>query len=427
MQTDQLYQWFVRYPKIVTDSRQNAEGGIFFALQGEHFDGNQFAAKALENGAMYAVVDDPGAVKDERYLPVENVLTSLQHLAQKHRQQFNIPVIAVTGTNGKTTTKELLKSVLSARFKTLATTGNLNNHIGVPLTLLQMCPQTQIAVIEMGANHRHEIKNLCHIALPTHGLITNIGKAHLEGFGGEEGVKLAKKELYDYLDEYGGTVFYRESNPLLTKILSGMQVRKISYESVCKGTVLSADPYLRMLLTMDGEKFEVQTQIAGSYNDENVMAAACAGRFFSVPPLQIVASIAGYCPQNNRSQILHTPRNKLFLDDYNANPSSMNASLCHFFGQPVADKMVIVGDMLELGKTSPEEHRAVVDLLLSHPEVESIVVGETFSQVARHTGIASFKNTPALLQWLKENPPQGKFILIKASRGMKLEQLQEWL
>ncbi|MDR0714265.1 MAG: UDP-N-acetylmuramoyl-tripeptide--D-alanyl-D-alanine ligase [Bacteroidales bacterium] len=424
---DALYQRFVRYPKIVTDSRQNAEGGIFFALKGDRFDGNRFAEKALENGAIYAVVDDPGAVKDERYIPVENVLAALQELAQKHRQQFDIPVIAVTGTNGKTTTKELLKNVLSVRFETLATTGNLNNHIGVPLTLLQIRPQTQIAVIEMGASRRNEIKTLCRIAQPTHGLITNIGKAHLEGFGGVEGVKLAKKELYDYLEEHGGVVFYRESNPLLANILAGMQIRKIAYESVCRGTVLSADPCLRMLLTVEGENFDMQTQLAGSYNDENVLATVCAGRFFNIPSRQIISSVAAYNPQNNRSQVLHTARNRLFLDDYNANPSSMNASLRYFFEQPAAGKMVIVGDMFELGESSLAEHRAVADLLLSHPEVESIVVGETFSKAVQHTDIASFENTAALLQWLKENPPQGKTILIKASRGMKLEQLQEQL
>ncbi|MDR0814585.1 MAG: UDP-N-acetylmuramoyl-tripeptide--D-alanyl-D-alanine ligase [Bacteroidales bacterium] len=411
---------------MTTDSRVKTNGDMFFALKGEQFDGNLFAAKALENGAGYAVVDNPKVAADDRYILVDNVLTALQDLARYHRQQFTIPVIAVTGTNGKTTTKELIKSVLSTQNQVLATAGNFNNHIGVPLTLLNISVHTQIAIIEMGANHRNEIKTLCNIALPTHGLITNIGKAHLEGFGGEEGVKLAKKELYDHLEQHNGVIFYNDANPILKGILSEMSVKKVAYQRHCKGQVLSAAPYLRMMLNINGVDADLQTQMAGAYNFENVLAAACVGNFFEISRERIVSALAAYCPQNNRSQLVQTLRNRLVLDYYNANPSSMKASLENFFGQ-FADKMVILGDMFELGDAALREHQEIIRLLASHPEITSVVVGKNFAQAAKMSGILAFENVETLKNWLTANPPHAKSILVKASRGMKLEQLQELL
>ncbi|MDR2847681.1 MAG: UDP-N-acetylmuramoyl-tripeptide--D-alanyl-D-alanine ligase [Bacteroidales bacterium] len=426
MQIDRLYQLFLRHPKVTTDSRMKTDGDMFFALKGEQFDGNLFAAKALENGAGYAVVDNPEVQADDRYILVDDVLTALQNLARYHRQQFTIPVIAVTGTNGKTTTKELIKKVLSTQNQVIATENNLNNHIGVPRTLLNINRQTQIAIIEMGANHRNEINTLCNIALPTHGLITNIGKAHLEGFGGEEGVKLAKKELYDYLEQHNGIIFYNDDNPILTGILSKMSVEKIAYQQYCRGQVLSAAPYLRMMLHINGVGNDLQTQMAGAYNCENVLAAACVGGFFGTSPDRIVSALADYCPQNNRSQLVQTRRNRLVLDYYNANPSSMKASLENFLGQ-FSNKMVILGDMFELGEASLSEHQEIIRLLASHPEVTSVVVGKNFAQAAKTSNILAFENVEILKSWLTANPPDGKSILVKASRGMKLEQLQELL
>ncbi|MDR1866194.1 MAG: UDP-N-acetylmuramoyl-tripeptide--D-alanyl-D-alanine ligase [Bacteroidales bacterium] len=425
---DKLYRLFIRHPNIITDSRTVAENGIFFALKGNSFDGNRFAAQALENGAACAVVDDAETVKDNRYILVTNVLTALQDLARMHRRKSDIPVIALTGTNGKTTTKELIKSILSTKYDTLATEGNLNNHIGVPLTLLRINRHTQIAVIEMGANHQGEIKTLCDIALPTHGLITNIGKGHLEGFGSEEGIKQTKKELYDYLSTHNGTIFYRETNPVLATLLADSPAIRIAYGSVCSGTALAAAPFLQMNLNIAGVDYTVQTQMAGAYNLENVLAATCTGSFFGISPKQIVTALSGYLPQNNRSQIVQTARNRLLVDYYNANPTSMSASLTDFFDRMTGDKMVILGDMFELGEAALAEHQAIVDLLAARREVVGIVTGKYFSLAAKnHPTVLAFEETGALKEWLSRKPPCGKTILIKASRAMKMEQIQELL
>jgi UDP-N-acetylmuramoyl-tripeptide--D-alanyl-D-alanine ligase len=428
MQIDELYRLFTQYPKIITDTRADAAGGIFFALKGNHFDGNRFAAEALAGGAAYAVVDDPEVAINDRYIPVPNVLTALQDLAKTHRRQFNIPVIALTGTNGKTTSKELIRCVLASQYETLATTGNLNNHIGVPLSLLHIRPQTEIAVIEMGANHCGEIKTLCDIALPTHGLITNIGKAHLEGFGGAEGVKQAKKELYDHIANHQGTIFYHEENPVLTALLSGAQATLVPYGDACKGNVLSASPYLQVHLNISGVDYEVRTQMAGAYNLENVLAAVCVGAFFGITAKQIVTALSEYQPQNSRSQIIQTANNRLLLDYYNANPTSMKASLQNFIERIAGNKMVILGDMFELGDASLAEHCAIVELLAAHPDIIAIVVGKYFAQAAKtHSGILAFEEVDALKTWLAQHPPQGKSILVKASRSMKLEQIPAFL
>jgi len=432
MNISDLYQIYVRYPKIITDSRKACPNSIYYALKGERFDGNDFAAQALISGCNYAVIDRPGIAVDERYILVDNVLSTLQNLAREHRKKFDIPVIAITGTNGKTTTKELIKCVLGAKYEVCATSGNLNNHIGVPLTILGISPQTQIAIIEMGANHRGEIKTLCEIAQPTCGLITNIGKAHLEGFGSLEGVKQAKKELYNYLNEQEGVIFYNEENPILSEMLHHTEATTVGYgseeQSACWGKVLSASPYLQMELHIGNESYSVLTHIAGAYNLENLLAAACVGERFTVPFHLIVAALAEYSPQNNRSQILRTARNQLLLDDYNANPTSMSQSLNNFFGQIQGLKMVILGDMFELGSDSHQEHVTIVDLLLSQKDVLRVVVGQYFFDVAKDIScIQAFSEMEELKKWLVANQPEGLFILIKGSRGMKLEQLMNLL
>ena len=432
MNISDLYQIYTQYPKIITDSRKACRNSIYFALKGERFDGNDFAAQALNDGCAYAVVDRPEIATDERYILVDDVLSALQNLAREHRKNLDIPVIAITGTNGKTTTKELIKCVLGAKYEVCATSGNLNNHIGVPLTILGIPPDIQIAVIEMGANHKGEIKILCDIAQPTCGLITNIGKAHLEGFGGIEGVKQAKKELYDYLNEREGVIFFNEENPILSGMLDAARVTTVGYGSVeqsdCWAQALSASPYLQIILHIGKEKYPVSTCLAGVYNLENLMAAACVAKWFAVPIHQIVAAFETYTPQNNRSQTFRTAKNKLLLDNYNANPSSMNRSLINFFEQIPCNRMVILGDMFELGDDAPQEHAAIVDLLLSQNDMIRIVVGDHFYEAAKNVpNIRAYREMEELKYWLAGNPPEGLFVLIKGSRGMKMEQLVDFL
>ena len=439
MNINDLYPIYARYPKIITDSRKAEAGSIFFALKGEKFDGNDFAAQALSSGCNYAIVDRPELATDDRFILVNDVLCVLHKLAREHRKRLDIPVIAITGTNGKTTTKELIRCVLATKYETFATSGNLNNHIGVPLTILGIPPRTQIAIIEMGANHVGEIKTLCEIARPTCGLITNIGKAHLEGFGNLDGVKQAKKELYDYLNEHNGTIFYNEENPILADLLQHAKATTISYglpsslfalssHSYCWGKVVSASPYLNIELHVNEELYPVSTCLAGVYNLENLLAAVCVGKRFEVPDRQIVAALAGYTPQNSRSQVFHTARNQLLLDDYNANPTSMSKSLNNFFDQIQGHRMVILGDMFELGNEASQEHAAIVDMLLSHNDIVRLVVGKHFYEAAKNTpDILSFSEMEELKIWLVNHPPTGMFILVKGSRGMKLEQLTNLL
>ena len=432
MNTDDLYKIYTDNPNIITDSRKICPHSIFFALKGEHFDGNDFAAQALASECNYAVVDRPEIAADFRYILVDDVLSALPDLARAHRKKLNIPLIAITGTNGKTTTKELIRCVLETKYTVYATSGNLNNHIGVPLTILGIPPRTEIAIIEMGANHAGEIKLLCDIAQPTCGLITNIGKAHLEGFGGLEGVKQAKKELYDFLSEHEGMIFYHVENPVLAGMIENTKAKTAGYgckePSNCWGRVLSASPYLKVELYIGENSFPVATNMAGVYNFENLLAAACVGYRFSVPAHQIVSALADYTPQNSRSQVLCTARNQLLLDYYNANPTSMNESLNNFFGQIQGRKMVILGDMFELGDEATQEHAAIVSLLLPHHDVTRIVVGKNFYEAAKDvTDILAFSEIEELKNWLENHPPCGLFILVKGSRGMKLEQITDLL
>jgi len=419
--------------RVSTDSRQPQPGTLFFALNGPSFRGAAFAAAALAAGAAHAVVDDAtlAATDPARYTWVPDPLGALQALARHHREQFAIPVLAVTGSNGKTTTKELLTAVLAQRFRVLATIGNLNNHIGVPLTLLRLrAGEHDFAVIEMGANHRGEIAELCALARPTHGLITNIGKAHLEGFGGAEGVALGKGELFDYLTRTGGTAFVNTLDARLPALATAVPTR-LTYPGPADtypATLLAADPAVALRLA-DGT--DVAAQLTGDYNFPNLAAAAAVGRHFGITPEKIAAALAHYNPQNNRSQLVRTAHNDLLLDAYNANPSSMAAALRSFAARPTAPgqpKLVILGDMFELGDESAAEHRALGQLLAGLQLPAVLLIGpEMKNAVDSIPQIQHFKTKAEAADWLRQNPVRGQQVLVKGSRGMALETLVELL
>jgi UDP-N-acetylmuramoyl-tripeptide--D-alanyl-D-alanine ligase len=425
----ELHERFLSCNGTSTDTRTIGKDCMFFALKGPNFNANGFAAEALSKGARYAVVDDPSVAQDERFLLVSDVLKALQDLARHHRRTFNIPVIGITGTNGKTTTKELVHAVLAADRPTLATSGNLNNHIGVPLTLLRLTAEHRIAIIEMGANHVGDIAELVAIAEPTHGLITNIGRAHLEGFGSYEGVITAKTEMYDFLGGHSGTVFVNADDPLLME--KSANVSRVTYGSTGEPDMLgylqpSNDPFLRCSFDHRDDTWCMDTRLIGAYNLPNVLAAACIGLHFKVEPERIVDAIDGYEPSNNRSQFSDTGRNHLVLDAYNANPSSMQVALENF-ATMASDrpKLAILGGMKELGADSQAEHRAVA-ATVKRLGVDTVFVGPEFMELAG-IGITSFPDAKAALEALKQKPLSGYLILVKGSRGTKLETLVEGL
>jgi UDP-N-acetylmuramoyl-tripeptide--D-alanyl-D-alanine ligase len=425
MTEENIYDLFFQHPEISIDSRQIKEGSLFFALKGEAFDGNEFANNALTNGASYAIIDDPRYKVGDRTILVENSLTLLQRLANFHRKHFDIPVLAITGTNGKTTTKELLFSVLSKNYKTLATQGNLNNHIGVPLTLLRLKPETEIAIIEMGANHPGEIDVLCRIAEPTHGIITNIGKAHLEGFGGFDGVIKAKTELYHFLRSHNGVAFVNSSNSLLEQFKEGMNV--VSYNNgestIDENNDFQKNPFLKLKVKLGEQEIKLSTNLFGSYNAENISAAASIGYFFKIEPLKIKEAIESYIPQNNRSQVLKTNNNLLILDMYNANPSSLALALQDFSDSAYDKKVVIIGDMLELGEESDKEHQAILELIEKLELNEVYLVGPVFTRINRKRDWLCFQDSDLANIWIEHHRLTNKTILIKGSRGIKLEKL----
>lgn len=428
MKTDELYKIFLQSTGITTDTRKVAEGNLFFALSGEKFDGNAFADEAIKKGCSYAVVDNAGFVRNEKYLLVDDCLVALQNLAEFHRKKLTIPFIGITGTNGKTTTKELIAKVLSSKYKVINTEGNLNNHIGVPLTLLRVTQKTEIAIIEMGANHPNEIAFLANIAKPTHGIITNIGKAHLEGFGGFEGVKRTKNELYQYLIQHDGTIFVNAENEILNTLLKDQKVKKVFYgksdESICKGDVLKSDPFLEFNVPGYGT---VKTKLAGRYNLENALAAISFGIYFGIPFDMIKTSLETYEPSNQRSQIKQTNSNVLLMDCYNANPSSMEMALENFSKMEYPSKAVILGDMLELGDESEIEHKKIIQLVLSMKLDRIVMVGPIFHEIASASNIICFKDAQGAKQWITENGFKNFLILIKGSRGIKLESVAEVL
>lgn len=427
---EQLYSLFLKHSQVCTDTRALIPGSIFFALKGENFNGNRFAEQALAAGCAYAVIDEEEYKKDDRFLLVPDVLATLQDLARFHRQKLKIPVIGITGTNGKTTTKELISSVLSRKYKTYATKGNLNNHIGVPLTLLSITTAHEMAVIEMGANHVGEIEMLCNIAFPTHGIITNIGKAHLEGFGGPQGVIKAKNELYVHIKKTNGLLFVNQDNPLLADL--SKEITRYSYGTAnadIVGEFLSAEPFVMFRWKPSSssqplhERDVVNTQLIGKYNFENLLAAACIGHYFKVEDKEINKALEEYLPSNNRSQVMRKGSNTLLLDAYNANPTSMTAAIENFYEMRNGNKLLVLGDMLELGEDSEKEHQHIIDLLKQKELSNVVLVGPQFMKVNNSIGARQFANAEEAMEWLKEQQIINSTVLIKGSRGIRLEKL----
>ncbi|MDR2384318.1 MAG: UDP-N-acetylmuramoyl-tripeptide--D-alanyl-D-alanine ligase [Tannerella sp.] len=429
MTVPQLYKLFTEHPAVTTDSRNCIPDSIFFALKGNNFDGNCFAEKALQGGCFCAVIDNPDFAKNnDNFILVDDVLHTLQQLARLHRETLNTQLIAITGTNGKTTTKELTAAVLAKQYNVLYTQGNRNNHIGVPLTLLELKREHEFAVIEMGASHEGEIKTLCRTALPDYGLITNVGIAHLEGFGSFEGVIKAKGELYDFLRENGGMAFVHQENKYLTEMacdidvcLYGTQMKDVTFVA---GKVLKSAPFLEFEWFHDfGERYTVKTALVGDYNLWNALAAISVGLFLMVDAPLINAAISEYKPANNRSQFRKTPNNELIVDAYNANPDSMSAALRNFSAMQAQRKAVILGDMLELGDNSCQWHLETVAQLNSYDK--ALLCGKNFSQAGQR--FLCFEDTDRLADYLRNFPLSGYTVLIKGSRAIQLEKIIELL
>jgi UDP-N-acetylmuramoyl-tripeptide--D-alanyl-D-alanine ligase len=426
MKIEDLYKIYLQHPSVQTDTRNLKEGDLFFALKGPNFNANEFAEKAIDAGAAYAVIDDARFNIEGKTILVDDVLTALQQLAKHHRQQFNIPFFAITGSNGKTTTKELIHAVLSSAFKTYTTEGNLNNHIGVPLTILNIREDAEIAVIEMGANHLKEIASYCEIALPTHGLITNCGKAHLEGFGGEEGVRKGKGELYDHLRVYKGTAFVMWDYPYLREMSKGIP-NIYTYgtsDATVTGNVLKSDKYLEVNFDK-GFNRTISTNLVGDYNLPNVLAAVAAGKYFNIDEAKIKSAIGNYTPTNSRSQLMQKNSNRIILDAYNANPSSMRAAIENFAKAEGSEKILALGAMAELGTDSLKEHKDIIKEIDKHQWKDVILVGGDFMKVD-HT-YRKFNSAIEAGEWLQNIKLQNSFFLIKGSRSMQMEKLLEYL
>ena len=427
MQIAELYQLFLQHPQIQTDTRKLQPGGIFFALSGANFNGNAFAQQALDKGVSYAVVDDAKYADDSRCILVPDALTALQQLANHHRRQLAIPFIAITGSNGKTTTKELVAAVLSKRYVTYATVGNLNNHIGVPLTLLSIRQDAQIAIVEMGANHQREIASYCEIAEPTHGIITNCGKAHIEGFGGIEGVRKGKGELYDYLRTNEGVIFRNTDLDYLADMAHGI-AQQITYGSGnarYKGRPLMNGVFLQVAVDMDGEEVMLDTNLVGEYNFPNVMVAVATGLHFGIGIDDIRTAMATYNPDNSRSQWLQKGSNKIILDTYNANPTSMRAAILNFAAANLPNKTLWIGGMREMGTEELNEHRELVALIAAYAWQDVILVGKEFAPVRGN--YKWFDNSADAATYIAANAPENSAILIKGSRGSKMEVLLDSL
>lgn len=424
----ELYENKIRGHRVTTDSRQIMPGDVFIALKGENFDGNTYAAEALKKGAVLSVIDNP-AYQCEGCELVPDSLLFLQELARHHRRQLGIPILGITGTNGKTTTKELCHAVLSQKFRTFATQGNFNNHIGVPLTLLSMDETTQFGIVEMGANHPGEIKTLCDIAEPDFGIITNIGRAHLEGFGNYENIIATKSALYDYVFSKNGKVFVNSSDPLLMEITAGHERSTYGVNGeLLKGEIKQTVPYLvYALLTLKGHLY-IKTHLVGGYNFDNAMAASAIGMYFGIDPLKIQEAIENYRPSNLRSQLIRSESNTIILDAYNANPSSMQASVSNFKEMPGEHKVMILGEMLELGKESAKAHEELLQLATSGNFDKIFLIGNNFEHCDdKRNFIAWFPNTETLLTELKQHPLTDSFVFIKGSRGNRLERIVEYL
>ncbi len=427
MDIKSIYSLFIQCDGVSTDSRKCPKDSMFIALKGDNFDGNVFVENAIESGCKFALTSDEQRASNKTIFYVPDTLAALQQLASYHRQQMNATVIAITGTNGKTTTKELTSAVMKAKYgdDVINTEGNLNNHIGVPLTLLRVKAHHKYAIVEMGANHPGEIKTLADIALPDYGLITNVGTAHILGFGSFEGVIKTKCELYDNLKKHNGTIFVNGSNHNIFPKSEG--ANRIVYGvdgSSLNASVESADPFLKVKFS---NGYSAQTNLIGAYNLENVMAAACVGSHFGVDMSTIVSALENYKPSNNRSQFISTPSNKLIVDAYNANPTSMKAALDNFISlKSDSEKALILGDMLELGKDSEAEHGKIVEMIAASGIKKVMLVGQNFASVAKN-GMSTFKNADELIPVLTDNKLNGCLILIKGSNSMKLTKVVEYL
>jgi UDP-N-acetylmuramoyl-tripeptide--D-alanyl-D-alanine ligase len=427
---EKIYKIFLSHSSVQTDTRKIKKGDLFFALKGPNFNGNEFALKALEMGAAYAIVDETtclaeamAADSNDQIILVDNVLSTLQTLAKYHREQFNIPFIAITGSNGKTTSKELIYAVLSAQFKTYTTQGNLNNHIGVPLTILSVGKDAEMVVIEMGANHQKEIEGYCEYTLPTHGVITNCGKAHLEGFGGVEGVRKGKGELYDFIRQHDGAIFMYADYDYLQTMSSGIQ-NKIVYgqsEGVIQGSVLYNEPFLQVSISKGLFVNQINSQLVGDYNLPNILCAAAIGKYFGVPDEKIKIAIENYIPSNSRSQLIKKGSNDIILDAYNANPSSMKVAIENFAGLKSNKKILLLGAMMELGEESIMEHELLVQLIQQFKWHGVVLVGGDFAKI-EHPYIY-FSTTVEAKAWLDSQHYDNATILIKGSRSFAMEKV----
>jgi len=425
MTIEKLYGIYKQYPSVQTDTRKLKEGDIFFALKGDNFNGNSFVQKAIDAGAAYAVIDEAEYAVFGKTVLVDDVLIALQQLAKHHREQFTIPFIAITGSNGKTTTKELINAVLSSFFKTYTTEGNLNNHIGVPLTILKINADAEIAVIEMGANHQKEIESYCTYALPTHGLITNCGKAHLEGFGGVEGVRKGKGELFDHLRSNNGTAFVMWDYDYLREMSVGISsiVKYGTTNSTIEGQTIKSEPFLEVNVSKGADTGSLKTQLVGEYNLPNVLAAVAVGKHFNVPDKKIKEAIENYTPSNSRSQLVEKGTNKVILDAYNANPSSMKLAIENFAKLQAGNKILMLGAMAELGTESMDEHKSIVEVIKQYEWGNVILVGGDFLKI-EHPYL-QFQNAAEARSWLQQQHFENTHLLIKGSRSMKMETVLE--
>ncbi len=423
----ELYEIYLKHGNLVKDTRQITIGCIYLAFKGERFDGNQFATEAINNGASYALIDDPNQKHDERYLLVDDVLESIQQLAKYHRELLKCPIIGITGSNGKTTSKELINSVLSQHYKTFATAGNYNNHIGVPLSVLSISNEHEMAIIEMGANHQGEIDFLCQIAQPNFGLITNIGKAHLEGFGGIEGVKKGKSELYKFLALKKGTIFLNEDDETLLSLCPN-DIPRITYgigkKAILKGELKQEQPHLIGTWKGKNSEGEFESNLFGNYNFYNILAAICVGEHFDLSNKEIAKGISTYSSNNNRSELMKYQGASIYLDAYNANPSSVSASLAYFSNNQLGAKMVLLGDMFELGETAIEEHKKIV-LLAKRLQFNKLVfVGSLYYELKdQFPEELFFESREEAKTWFDKIEKDNLQILIKGSRGMAMEKL----
>ena len=430
-QLERIYDLYLQSRKVTTDSRAITPGCLFFAFKGANFDGNAFVPQAVEQGAAMCVTTNSSYAADSHCLVVKDVLAALQQLASHHRSQLTIPVIGITGTNGKTTTKELVHAVLSRRYRTAATQGNFNNHLGVPLTLLAIPADAELAIVEMGANHPGEIADLCAIARPTHGLITNVGRAHLEGFGSFEGVVQTKTALYRHLAATGGTAFVNADSQRLMEEAGKLKLDRRSYgaceEAQLKGHLVSSDPYMKCYIEEGDNVYTIQSQLVGGYNFDNAMAAAAVGRYFRVDLWDVKEAIEQYVPANKRSQYKETAHNTLLLDCYNANPSSMAVSLQNFVAMPREHKVAILGGMRELGADSQREHEAIVELLMAHSEIAAVLVGEEFAFAQGKPNVCWFPDSEAVAEHFSKHPLTGATVLLKGSNGTQMWKVEESL